>query len=123
MICSYLLGMLSQFALSQAFAIKVTLAGVAASSAVVMLVYLVAFCISMPIIYKLGIENARYVLIGAMMLPFFGVLLGSNMVAQFLSQLTQFQTGLTIFAGVFLVVLIFCVSMHISTKIFTKKEL
>lgn len=94
-----------------------------AVSTAVILFFLISYCLSFPLIYKLGIEKARFFTIVTYMIPLVAVI--GLLAAVDNIQALLFAPGtllLLLFAGVVFTAICFIVSYYISVAIYNKKE-
>jgi hypothetical protein len=121
---AFVVSMLMQLALLVLGRVKeeLPISQVLSSAGIMSLVYLLACCIVLPVVYKVGIEKARFVMIGAMLIPFFAIFYTQSLLAGGkLPWVADLPTEMIALGGLVLLALVFVFSLQISTKIYSKK--
>lgn len=82
----------------------------------------VIYSILIPLIYKLGVEKARILMVAVIMIPIFAILGGSEYLPETALDFIEQHTNLIAAVGVVLCILMYIISYYISVGIFSKKE-
>lgn len=82
----------------------------------------IIYSILLPMIFKLGVEKTRILMIAVIMIPVFAILGTAEYMPESVLDFIEQHAAIFGAAGVIMSVLIYCISYFISVGIFSKKE-
>ncbi len=82
----------------------------------------IIYSILLPMIFKLGVEKTRILMIAVIMIPVFAILGTAEYMPESVLDFIEQHAAIFGAAGVIMSVLIYCISYFISVRIFSKKE-
>lgn len=82
----------------------------------------IIYSILLPMIFKLGVEKTRILMIAVIMIPVFAILGTAEYMPEYVLDFIEQHAVIFGAAGVIMSVLIYCISYFISVGIFSKKE-
>lgn len=94
----------------------------AATAAALLCVIFLIYSILIPLIYKLGVEKTRIVMIAVIMIPIFGLMAIYKYIPESVFTFAEQHVGLVAAAGAAFCVLVYIISYFVSLNIFSKKE-
>lgn len=83
---------------------------------------LVIYSILLPLMYKMGVEKARILMVAVIMVPIFSILGAAEYLPETLLSFIGQHVNLVAAVGVVLCILMYAASYYISVGIFSKKE-
>lgn len=94
----------------------------AVTAAALLCIIFLIYSILIPLIYKLGVEKTRIVMLAVVMIPIFGLMSIYEYIPASVWEFIEQHVGLMAAAGAAFCVLMYIISYFISLSIFNKKE-
>ena len=94
----------------------------AVTAAALLCIIFLIYSILIPLIYKLGVEKTRIVMIAVIMIPIFGLMSIYQYIPASAWEFIEQHIGLMAAAGAAFCVLVYIISYFVSLSIFNKKE-